>query len=248
MHIENVVIVIPARYGSSRLPGKPLLDIVGKPMIQHVYERALQVAGVAEVWVATDDQRVMQAVMGFGGRAVMTRVDHESGTDRLVEVMQKVDADIYINLQGDEPMIRPQDVAHLVQGMRDDADLPVATLCHAISAEEALEASTVKVVVNTRRDALYFSRSPIPYPRNADKARYLKHVGIYGYRRDVLQNYSQLPEAMPEQAESLEQLRLMNAGIAIRAFEVAATGPGVDTPACLEKVRKLMAQELAETS
>jgi len=248
MDMNKAVIVIPARFGSSRLPGKPLLDIVGKPMIQHVYERALQVVGVDEVWVATDDERVMQAVADFGGKAIMTRDDHESGTDRLVEVMQKVDADIYINLQGDEPMIRPQDVAHLVQGMRDDAALPVATLCHAISAEEALEASTVKVVVNTRRDALYFSRSPIPYPRNADKARYLKHVGIYAYRRDVLQNYSQLPEAMPEQAESLEQLRLMNAGIAIRAFEVAATGPGVDTPACLDKVRQLMAQELAENA
>ncbi|HBR2207200.1 TPA: 3-deoxy-manno-octulosonate cytidylyltransferase [Escherichia coli] len=240
--MSKAVIVIPARYGSSRLPGKPLLDIVGKPMIQHVYERALQVAGVAEVWVATDDPRVEQAVQAFDGKAIMT------GTDRLVEVMHKVDADIYINLQGDEPMIRPQDVETLLQGMRDDPALPVATLCHAISAEEATEPSTVKVVVNTRHDALYFSRSPIPYPRNAEKARYLKHVGIYAYRRDVLQNYSQLPESMPEQAESLEQLRLMNAGINIRTFEVAATGPGVDTPACLAKVRALMAQELAENA
>lgn len=241
--MSKAVIVIPARYGSSRLPGKPLLDIVGKPMIQHVYERALQVPDVAEVWVATDDARVEAVVQGFGGQVVMTRADHESGTDRLVEVMQKVDADIYINLQGDEPLIRPQDVAHLVQGMRGDPTLPVATLCHAISADEALEASCVKVVLNTRRDALYFSRSPIPYPRHAEKARYLKHVGIYAYRRDVLQNYSRLPEAMPEQAESLEQLRLMNAGIGIRAFEVQPTGPGVDTPACLEKVRALMANE-----
>lgn len=168
--MSKAVIVIPARYGSSRLPGKPLLDIVGKPMIQHVYERALQVAGVAEVWVATDDQRVEKAVQAFGGKAIMTRNDHESGTDRLVEVMHKVEADIYINLQGDEPMIRPRDVETLLQGMRDDPALPVATLCHAISAEEATEPSTVKVVVNTRQDALYFSRSPIPYPRNAEKA------------------------------------------------------------------------------
>lgn len=139
--MSKAVIVIPARYGSSRLPGKPLLDIVGKPMIQHVYERALQVAGVAEVWVATDDPRVEQAVQAFDGKAIMTRTDHESGTDRLVEVMHKVDADIYINLQGDEPMIRPQDVETLLQGMRDDPALPVATLCHAISAEEATEHS-----------------------------------------------------------------------------------------------------------
>ena len=215
--MSKAVIVIPARYGSSRLPGKPLLDIVGKPMIQHVYERALQVAGVAEVWVATDDPRVEKAVQAFGGKAIMTRNDHESGTDRLVEVMHTVEADIYINLQGDEPMIRPRDVETLLQGMRDDPALPVATLCHAIS-------------------------------RNAENAHYLKHVGIYAYRRDVLQNYSQLPESMPEQAESLEQLRLMSAGINIRTFEVAATGPGVDTPACLEKVRALMAQELAENA
>ena len=123
--MSKAVIVIPARYGSSRLPGKPLLDIVGKPMIQHVYERALQVAGVAEVWVATDDQRVEKAVQAFGGKAIMTRNDHESGTDRLVEVMHKVEADIYINLQGDEPMIRPRDVETLLQGMRDDPALPV---------------------------------------------------------------------------------------------------------------------------
>lgn len=203
-------------------------------MIQHVYECALQVAGVAEVWVATDDPRVEQAVQAFGGKAIMTRNDHESGTDRLVEVMHKVEADIYINLQGDEPMIRPQDVETLLQGMRDDPALPVATLCHAISAEEATEPSTVKVVVNTRQDALYFSRSPIPYPCNAEKARCLA-ARCYAYRRDVLQNYSQLPESMQEQASPLEQLRLMSAKGSTSAFEVAATGPGVDTPACLEK-------------
>ena len=245
--MSKAVIVIPARYGSSRLPGKPLLDIVGKPMIQHVYERALQVAGVAEVWVATDDQRVEKAVQAFGGKAIMTRNDHESGTDRLVEVMHKVEADIYINLQGDEPMIRPRDVETLLQGMRDDPALPVATLCHAISAEEATEPSTVKVVVNTRRMRFISAVRRFPI-RNAEKARYLKHVGIYAYRRDVLQNYSQLPRTALSQIEELEQLRLMNAGINIRTFEVAATGPGVDTPACLEKVRALMAQELAENA
>ncbi|WP_017348457.1 3-deoxy-manno-octulosonate cytidylyltransferase [Pantoea sp. A4] len=242
--MSKTVIVIPARYGSSRLPGKPLLDIIGKPMIQHVYERALQVPDIDEVWVATDDERVKNAVEAFNGKVVMTRSDHESGTDRLVEVMEQVDADIYINLQGDEPLIRPADVARLAEGMRADAELPVATLCHSISASEALEPSCVKVVLNTRQDALYFSRSPIPYPRNEDKVRYLKHVGIYAYRKSVLQGYSQLPEAMPEQAESLEQLRLMNAGVGIRAFQVEPTGPGVDTPACLEKVRALMAEEV----
>ncbi len=129
--MSKAVIVIPARYGSSRLPGKPLLDIVGKPMIQHVYERALQVAGVAEVWVATDDPRVEQAVQAFGGKAIMTRNDHESGTDRLVEVMHKVEADIYINLQGDEPMIRPRDVETLRLSSRCAAKLQPVTGVHA---------------------------------------------------------------------------------------------------------------------
>lgn len=244
--MSKAVIVIPARYGSSRLPGKPLLDIVGKPMIQHVYERALQVAGVAEVWVATDDPRVEKAVQAFGGKAIMTRNDHESGTDRLVEVMHKVEADIYINLQGDEPMIRPRDVETLLQGMRDDPALPVATLCHAISAEEATEPSTVKVVVNTRQDALYFSRSPIPYPRNAEKARYLKHVGIYAYRRDVLQNYSQLPESMPEQAESiLDSLRITSPfGTTVRAF---ATKRLISCASCIRRLASSLVDDWAES-
>ncbi len=235
--MSKAVIVIPARYGSSRLPGKPLLDIVGKPMIQHVYERALQVAGVAEVWVATDDQRVEKAVQAFGGKAIMTRNDHESGTDRLVEVMHKVEADIYINLQGDEPMIRPRDVETLLQGMRDDPALPVATLCHAISAEEATEPSTVKVVVNTRRDALYFSRSPIPYPRNAEKARYLKHVGIYAYRRDVLQKLQSVTGVHARAGRITEQLRLMSAGSTSAHLRLPQPVRASTPPACPKKVR-----------
>ena len=168
--MSKAVIVIPARYGSSRLPGKPLLDIVGKPMIQHVYERALQVAGVAEVWVATDDQRVEKAVQAFGGKAIMTRNDHESGTDRLVEVMHKVEADIYINLQGDEPMIRPRDVETLLQGMRDDPALPVATIAAAagqsqvrMNAENHLPfAITAVIFVALRLAIAVLPLHPIP--------------------------------------------------------------------------------------
>ena len=240
----RLAIVIPARYGSTRLPGKPLADILGKPMIQHVYERALQVPGATDVVVATDDNRVAEAVQAFGGRWVMTSPDHPSGTDRLAEVMTQVDADLYVNLQGDEPLVRPADIGKLAHGMFADPAVQVGTLCHLIEAAEALNPNTVKVVLAGNGNALYFSRSPIPYPREADEARYLKHVGVYAYRRDVLATYAKLPQPMIEQAEKLEQLRLLAAGLCIRAFEVEPTGPGVDTPECLERVRALMSGQL----
>lgn len=240
----RLAIVIPARYASTRLPGKPLADILGKPMVQHVYERALEVPGVDTVVIATDDQRVVDAVRGFGGRCVMTSPDHPSGTDRLAEVMRTVDADIYINLQGDEPLVRPADIALLAEGMRADSAVQVGTLCHAIDAQEARNPNTVKVVLAANGDALYFSRAAIPFARDDAPASYLKHVGVYAYRREVLAAYSALPAAMLEQAEKLEQLRLLAAGLRIRAFKVAPSGPGVDTPECLARVRALMAGEV----
>lgn len=240
----RLAIVIPARYASTRLPGKPLADILGKPMVQHVYERALEVPGVDTVVIATDDQRVVDAVRGFGGRCVMTSPDHPSGTDRLAEVMRTVDADIYINLQGDEPLVRPADIALLADGMRADSAVQVGTLCHAIDAQEARNPNTVKVVLAANGDALYFSRAAIPFARDDAPASYLKHVGVYAYRRDVLAAYSALPAAMLEQAEKLEQLRLLAAGLRIRAFQVEPSGPGVDTPECLARVRALMAGEV----
>ncbi len=246
--LPRVAIVIPARYGSTRLPGKPLADIDGKPMIQHVYERALQVAGIHAVVVATDDARVADAVSAFGGRHVMTSADHPSGTDRLAEVMRCLDADIYVNLQGDEPLVRPADIDRLARGMCLDASLQVGTLCHAIDAEESLNPNTVKVVLAEQGDALYFSRSPIPYPRDAEAATFLKHVGVYAYRREVLAAYAALAQPMIEHAEKLEQLRLLSAGFRIRAFQVEPTGPGVDTPACLERVRALIAGGLVDSA
>ncbi|WP_245162989.1 3-deoxy-manno-octulosonate cytidylyltransferase [Cobetia amphilecti] len=236
---QKTVIIIPARYGSSRLPGKPLADIAGKPMVQHVVERATQVSGIDAVWVATDDERVFDAVEAFGGHAVMTSPEHASGTDRLVEVMQKVSADIYLNVQGDEPLVRPGDLELLVASMQN-SQAKVGTLCHAISSEEAKNPNTVKVLCDQFDDALYFSRSPIPYPREVEEASYRKHVGVYVYRREVLEGYSRLPQSMAERAESLEQLRLMHAGIKIHVIEVEETGPGVDTPQCLETVRALI--------
>lgn len=241
---QRLAIVIPARFASTRLPGKPLADILGKPMVQHVYERALQVSGAAAVVVATDDERVAQAVADFGGRFVMTSPEHPSGTDRLAEVMSQIEADVYINLQGDEPLVRPADIARLAAGMFADSTVQVGTLCHPIDANEALNPNTVKVVLASNGNALYFSRSPVPYPREADEARYLKHVGVYAYRREVLAAYSSLPQSMMEQAEKLEQLRLLAAGMRIRAYEVEPTGPGVDTPECLERVRALMSGQL----
>lgn len=243
-HGTRSVIVIPARYGSSRLPGKPLANIAGKPMVQHVYERAMQVSESHSVIVATDDIRVDEAVRGFGGRCVMTSPTHASGTERLIEVAAQVDADIYINLQGDEPLVRPADLGMLLRNMTKDPEIQVGTLFHAIDAHEAANPNTVKLVLSNRGEALYFSRARIPFEREpgpAEAARYLKHVGVYGYRRAVLQAYARLTVPMIEDAEKLEQLRLLTAGFRISAFEVEPTGPGVDTPACLERVRHLIA-------
>ncbi|MCO7596019.1 MULTISPECIES: 3-deoxy-manno-octulosonate cytidylyltransferase [Pseudomonas] len=241
---QRVAIVIPARYGSTRLPGKPLADIAGKPMVQHVYERALQVTNADVVIIATDDERVATAVRGFGGECVMTSPDHPSGTDRLAEVMGQVDADIYINLQGDEPLVRPSDIEALAVGMLADTSVNVGTLCHPIDAHEASNPNTVKVVLAANGNALYFSRSPIPYPRDDEAARYLKHVGVYAYRREVLAEYASLPQPIMEHAEKLEQLRLLAAGYCIRAYQVEPTGPGVDTPECLEQVRALISGQV----
>ena len=243
--------IIPARYASTRFPAKPLAMLGGKTVIQRVYE---QVTGVLDdAYVATDDERIEAAVKAFGGKVVMTSVDHKSGTDRCYEACTKIggDFDVIVNIQGDEPFIQPSQL-NAVKACFEDSTTQIATLVKPFTADEPFavleNVNSPKVVVNKNWNALYFSRSPIPYPRNAEKARYLKHVGIYAYRRDVLQNYSQLPRTALSQIEELEQLRLMNAGINIRTFEVAATGPGVDTPACLEKVRALIAQELAENA
>jgi 3-deoxy-manno-octulosonate cytidylyltransferase (CMP-KDO synthetase) len=238
----RVAIVIPARYASTRLPGKPLLDLLGKPMIQHVYERAREVRGVDTVIVATDDERVAAGVRAFGGNAVMTSSAHVSGTERIVEILPSLAADLILNLQGDEPLIRPQDIETLIDGMRRDPDVEVGTLCHRVSGADANDPHTVKAVLNDRGDALYFSRAAIPHARGAElEPTYLKHVGIYAYRRALLARYAEFSPSALEAVEKLEQLRLLSAGVRIRAWKVEPTGPGVDTPACLELVRRLMA-------
>ena len=245
--MDSVAIIIPARYASSRFPGKPLADILGKPMIQHVYEKAASVKG-ASVVVATDDERILSVVNSFGGKGVMTSSTHASGTDRLVEVMSKVDADLYINLQGDEPLVRPEDLELLISAMAADKLIEVGTLYHSISAHQAKNPNTVKVVTSHSGRACYFSRSPIPFIRDEEvQADYKQHVGVYAYRKTVLEQYSQLAESQIEISEQLEQLRLLDSDIDIYAFEVMKTGPGVDTPEDLEKVIAILKGEPLES-
>lgn len=245
----RIAIVIPARYNSSRLPGKPLADLLGKPMIQWVYEKASKVKAAHCVVIATDDKRIAQAVLSFGGQVVMTSPEHQSGTDRLVEVMQQLEADIYINLQGDEPLVRSTDIDLLASGMIANPQVELATLCHPLLEDEASNPNSVKVVLSHSGDALYFSRSLIPYPRQQQAhPGYLKHVGIYAYRKTILQQYADLPASAIEQTEQLEQLRLLDSGFKIKAFQVEPTGPGVDTPECLARVRNILAGESESTT
>jgi 3-deoxy-manno-octulosonate cytidylyltransferase (CMP-KDO synthetase) len=230
-------IIIPARYASSRLPGKPLLRDTGKYLIQHVYERACE-AKAAAVIVATDDQRIFDAVRSFGGRAIMTRDDHPSGTDRIAEVARGLDADTIVNLQGDEPLVNPAALDLLPALLRRDPAAAVATLAAPVtSLEQYHDPNCVKVVCDSRGRALYFSRSPIPFVRDGQPdfsrrpALFLQHLGLYAYRRDFLLKFAQLPPERLEECERLEQLRVLAVGKTIVVGVVEHAGRGVDTPA-----------------
>ncbi|MBQ8418170.1 MAG: 3-deoxy-manno-octulosonate cytidylyltransferase [Phascolarctobacterium sp.] len=237
----KVLCVIPARYASTRLPGKPLSMIAGKPMIQHVYERACQAQLPDEVVVATDNELVEQAVIGFGGKAVMTSPDHPSGTDRLAEVALKYpDVDIIVNVQGDEPMIPPEIIDRLAEAFEGDADLNMATMKVVMDEEDYDNPAAVKVVTDQHGYALYFSRSLMPYPRNKPEGyKVFKHVGIYAYRRNFLLKYAALTPTPLERAESLEQLRALENGYKIKVLESDFQGIGVDTPEDLAAVNVL---------
>lgn len=240
----SMIAVIPSRYASTRLPGKPLVDICGKPMVQHVYERVRRVSLFDEVLVATDDERIANAVEAFGGAACMTSPDCPSGSDRLIEVAKSHPADVYVNVQGDEPLVEPASIEKLARAMLDDPSLQMGTLCYPISAEQAQNPNLVKVVRAHNGNALYFSRSPIPFPRAGGIApQYFGHLGMYAYRREFLMNFGSLPYSPLENTEKLEQLRVLQAGIAIRVLEVEATGPGVDTPEDLEAVRRILTEK-----
>ena len=240
----KTVAVIPARYGSTRLPGKPLLDICGKPLIQRVWDVVAHVRGLDEIIVATDDERIAKVVQDFGGRAVMTSHDCQSGSDRVREVAQTVEADVYVNVQGDEPLLEPAAIEKLLGVFAQDANVQVATLCSPISREEAQSPNQVKVVRDHAGNALYFSRAPLPFVRETNEtADLLGHIGIYAYRREALCAFTSLPESPLEQAEKLEQLRFLQAGISIRVIEVPRMGVGVDTNEDLERVRTVVREK-----
>ena len=232
--------VIPARYASTRLPGKPLADIAGKPMIQRVYEQVSKAKKPALVIVATDDQRVFDKVESFGGMALMTQPNHPTGTDRLAEVASHhQDIDVIINVQGDEPLIDADVIDQLADLFVEDADLQMATVASPLLEEEYDEPSAVKVICNKRGDAMYFSRSLIPYPRHAFINPPMKHVGIYAYRRQFLLDYAKMDPTPAEETESLEQLRALENGYAIRVIKTDKRFVGVDTPEDLERVNAI---------
>lgn len=237
----KVLCVIPARYASTRLPGKPLALIAGKPMIQHVYERASRAAIPSEVVVATDSELVAEAVRNFGGKVMMTSPEHPSGTDRLAEVaLSYGDADVIINVQGDEPMIPPEIIDRLAQAFEDNEDLNMATLKTVMDEADYNNPNAVKVVTDQNGYALYFSRSLLPYPRNktADFKVY-KHVGIYAYRRSFLLSYAAYEPTPLEQIECLEQLRVLENGERIKVLECKFKGIGIDTPEDLAAINAL---------
>jgi 3-deoxy-manno-octulosonate cytidylyltransferase (CMP-KDO synthetase) len=245
--VPGVVVVIPSRWASSRLPGKPLADIGGATMVERVYRRASAARGVSAVLVATDDDRVAEAVRRFGGAAVMTRPDHASGTDRIAEVARDLSCDIVVNVQGDEPGLDPAAIEAAVAPLSADPSVLMATLGAPLDpALDLQNPHAVKVLVDQRGFALYFSRAPVPYRREAGEAlaSVLRHVGLYAYRREFLLALAARPRTPLERQESLEQLRALEYGYRIRVVETASTSVSVDTPEDLERVRRLAADGL----
>lgn len=240
---SRVVGVIPARYGSSRFEGKVLADIAGKPMIQWVYERASQSKALDELFVAVDDGRVQSKVEGFGGKAIMTGGHHQSGTDRIAEVVENMAVDIVVNIQGDQPLIDPNMIDEAVRPMIDNPEIRMSTLKREIEKDEFDDPGVVKVVVDEKDFALYFSRSLIPYPRYDENMRVYEHVGLYVYRKGFLLEISKMPQGYLEKIESLEQLRVMEKGYKILVVETKMdkeAGISVDTPEDLARVERLI--------
>lgn len=244
----RVTAIIPARYASTRFPGKPLADILGKPMIQWVYERTAKSASIDRVIVATDDERIARAVRKFGGDVEMTREDHPTGTDRLAEVAGRIDTDLVVNVQGDEPLVDPRMLDVAVAPLREDPSISMGTLKTPItSVEDFLSPNVVKVVTDRQGFALYFSRAPIPHPRDIGnlpdflcRTETFKHIGLYVYRREFLLAYPGLPVTPLEELEKLEQLRALEHGHRIRVVSTALVSQGVDTPEDLERVKTVV--------
>jgi 3-deoxy-manno-octulosonate cytidylyltransferase (CMP-KDO synthetase) len=246
MHGKKVVAIIPARFASSRFPGKPLVDLGGKPMIQRTYDRVKAVEGFDRIVIATDDQRIFDAAQGFGAEVMLTSASHITGTDRCAEVLSRLgeSVDYVINIQGDEPFIEPEQLREVAAGFASGA--PILTLIKKITDTETLfNSNTPKVVCDGEGNALYFSRQTIPFLRGIDpkdwleKHTFFKHIGLYAYRADILPGLSALKPTPLELAESLEQLRWVQNGIRIKAIETQFETIGIDSPKDVEKIQKM---------
>ncbi len=247
--MEKAIVVIPARYGSTRVPGKALAVIEGKPLVQHVYDRARLSALASDCLIATDDERIKRACEKFGSKVEMTSPNHTSGTDRMAEVASRTDADVYINVQGDEPLVDPAAVDLLIKTMFDNPSIRMGTLKRPIqSYEDFVNPNMARVVCDKDDFALYFSRAPIPNLTREEfeipeKRRLaFKHIGIYSFRRDFLLEFSKMPQSPLEKTERLEQLRALEAGVRIKALTTDYESISVETQADLERVRELFAQ------
>jgi 3-deoxy-manno-octulosonate cytidylyltransferase (CMP-KDO synthetase) len=249
MSDPKVVAVIPSRFGSTRLPGKPLVTLGGKPMVQHVYERVKRAQTLHEVLVATDDQRILDVVRSFGGAARMTRADHRTGTERIAEVAAHEPGDIFVNVQGDEPLIDPVSIDTAVAALLEEPPAQIATVVTAIRhANDIMDPNVVKTVVDFDDNALYFSRAPIPWMRDMQQkvhVKYWKHLGLYVFQRDALLEYPTLPQGELEKIEQLEQLRWLENGWRIRVTEVMRDAVSVDVPEDISRVEKLLKEESA---
>jgi len=256
--IMRTVAIIPARWQSTRLKGKVLADIAGKPMVQHVWERVSEAKEIDEVIVAVDKEKVARAVTAFGGKAVMTDARHSSGTDRIAEVARRVQADIFVNVQADEPLINPIMIDELVRVFEYEQNINMGTLIKRIDTEEEInDPNVVKVVVDRKGFALYFSRAPIPYMERADARMdvfasrkmenedggYFKHIGLYAYTREFLFTYTDLPKSALEMEEKLEQLRVLEHGYKIKTVETRYDSIGVDSEKDLFEVRNILTKE-----
>lgn len=244
--MNKTAIIIPARYGSSRLEGKPLLKVCEKPVIQWVYEKAQQAKLADMIIVATDDERIFNAVKAFGGEVEMTSVNHKCGSDRIREVAERHPEFAYIvNLQGDEPLIKPESIDAVARNVQEDDKADISTLIRVLTDEEEINnPNLVKCVVDNNGYALYFSRSKIPYERNKNVATFYGHLGIYGYKRDALMKMTSLPQTPLEKTESLEQLRAIENGMKIKTSVVDFVPVGIDTAEDLEKFKQIVAQKL----
>lgn len=243
----KIIGVIPARYASTRFPGKVLTQICAKPMVQWVYERALNAKKLNDLFVATDDERIKTKVIEFGGKVIMTSPTHASGTDRVAEAVEKIDADIVVNIQGDEPMISSEAIDEVLEPFFGDSQVQMTTLCRlAENKDEIFAPNTARVVFDQNYNALYFSRSVIPFNREKNKdfwledTNYYQHIGVYAYRKLFLNTLAKLPQTPLEKIEKLEQLRVLESGFQIRVVETKYSPICVDVPEDVEKVEHLM--------